>query len=79
MKKLEELSFPSSLMRTLVKEIDEDINLQKGASELLSKCSVLSISFLAVILKDLKNKKNKKENELCDEILKGIGIKEDCE
>lgn len=71
MKKIQEFSFPNSLIRTLIKEVNDDINLQKGTDEFLSKCAVLTVSFFGVILKD---RKNQNEEEVFEEIINGLGI-----
>ncbi|KCZ81543.1 hypothetical protein H312_00996 [Anncaliia algerae PRA339] len=69
--------FANSAMRSLVKSINEDINVQKGVDDFLSKCSVLSVSFLATIVKNSKKKNIQSDEEsIFKSVLEGIGYKE---
>ena len=76
MKKIEDLQFPSSSIRALVREIKGDVYIQKGVLDLISKCAVVSTSFLACVSESLRKESNEKNltYEHMAGVFEGLGL-----
>lgn len=56
MKKIEDLKFPSSSIKAIIRDIKKDVYVQKGVVDLVAKCAVVSTSFIAHISNAMKEK-----------------------